>query len=73
MSKFAMKPGVKITEDKKIEIDLAGAYDGNEDGQPSVEAGVSVKLDAAELVQELAKKDLPWLNGIIASVAPKAE
>lgn len=68
MSKFEAKPSIKV-EDGKVIIGGSGLYDGNEDGKASIELGMSAKVDAAQLILELAKVDLPWLNSLVASAA----
>ena len=68
MSKFQGKPQIKV-EDGKVILGGVGSYDGNEDGKASLEMDVAMKIDAAELILELAKVDLPWLNSLVASAA----
>lgn len=53
-------------ENGKLVVRLSGAVDADKDGKKSVEAEASIKIDAAEAVSEIARKDLPWLEAIIS-------
>lgn len=62
-----VKPEVKF-EQGKLLIKAEHAVDTDGDGKPSAEVSVGLKLDAAEVVSEIAKKDLPWLEALIAQL-----
>lgn len=61
------KPTIKL-ENGIVLVTVSQTGDFNNDGQPSVEADLTVKLHAYELVTEIAKKDLPMLELIIAQI-----
>lgn len=62
-----MKPEIKI-ENGKVLISVSQTGDFNNDGQPSIKADLSVEIYAYELITEIAKKDLPLLELIIAQI-----
>jgi len=55
-------------EDGKLVVNLSGGVDADKDGKKSIEADAVVKIDAAEAVSEIAKKDLPWLEAVLKQV-----
>jgi len=62
-----MKPEIKFEEGK---LKVAAAYAVNTDGDEKVAANIAVQveLDAAEIISEIAKKDYPWLEAILAGI-----
>lgn len=63
-----VKPEIKF-QAGKLEIAVKGlALDADKDGLESVAAEVKVVVDAAEVIGEILKKDISWLNAIIAQI-----
>ena len=62
-----MKPEVKF-EQGMLLVSAGYAVDADADGKPSAELALQAKLNAAEVVSEIAKKDLPWLEAILAQI-----
>jgi len=63
----SMKPEV-VFEEGKLNVSFSHAVDADHDGKPSAEVAVSAKLDAAEVVSEIAKKDMTWLENLIKTL-----
>lgn len=61
------KPEVKF-EAGNLLIKAGYSVDVDNDGVQSAYVGLDVKLNAAEVVSEIAKKDLPWLEALIATL-----
>lgn len=61
------KPAIKV-ENGIVSVSINQTGDFNNDGQPSVKASLSVEIMAYELITEIAKKDLPMLELIIAQI-----
>ncbi len=61
------KPELKI-EAGVLTVKLAQNVDLNADGQSSGSINVELKVDLAEVIQEIAKKDMPLLNVILAQL-----
>lgn len=61
------KPTYKV-EAGIVEVKVSQSADFDKDGKPSIEADLTVKLHAYELVTEIAKKDLPMLELVIAQI-----
>lgn len=59
-------------ENGKLIVSALVGLDSDKDGVKSVDLKVDVALDAAEAINEIFKKDVAWLNTIIAALAPKA-
>lgn len=55
-------------EKGKLEIAATQSVDTDHDGKSAAEVSILVKLDAAEVVSEIAKKDLPWLEALISQI-----
>lgn len=62
-----MKPEVKF-ENGKLSIAVAYTVDADADGKASAELALQAKLDAAEIVSEIAKKDMTWLENLLAQL-----
>ena len=62
-----MKPAVKF-ENGQLTLQASHKVDADNDGKTSAEISLEVKLDAAEVISEVAKKDLPWLQALIATI-----
>lgn len=62
-----MKPQITF-EAGKLNIQVAHVIDTDGDGKAAAEIAVQAKLDAAEVISEIAKKDMPWLENLLASL-----
>lgn len=51
-----------------LEVKAAAQVDTDADGKPSLKLGLDLELDAAEIVSEIAKKDLPWLEALVSQL-----
>lgn len=61
------KPQIKF-EGGKLHVSASHTVDTDGDGKPAGTVSVSAELDAAEVISEVAKKDLPWLEALIAQI-----
>lgn len=61
------KPTFKV-ENGVISVTANLGYDGDKDTKNSVTGSVSLEIDAYELITEVAKKDIPFLEAIIKQV-----
>jgi len=55
-------------ENGVVTVELSKGYDGDKDGKESVKAKLVLEIQAYELVTEIAKKDLPMLEMVIAQI-----
>lgn len=42
--------------------------DGNKDGEMSMKVAAQVEIDAAEAIEEIARKDMPWLKALLSKL-----
>lgn len=66
-----MKPELKYEEGVlTVEANLSTQVDADKDGKPSVvvSAPIALKIDAAEAVTEIAKKDMPLIESILKNL-----
>jgi len=61
------KPEVKF-EAGQLVIKAGYSVDADKDGIDSAYVGLDIKLSAAEVISEVAKKDLPWLEALLATL-----
>lgn len=54
-------------ENGKLIVSAEHAQDGDGDGKSSVKAKVEVEIDPVEVVGEIMKKDLSFLESIVAA------
>jgi hypothetical protein len=62
-----MKPEIKF-EDGLLKVNAAYVLDVDVDGKQSAKIAVQVELNPTEVISEIAKKDLPWLEAILAGI-----
>ena len=62
-----MKPEIKFAEGI-LHVDATQTTDFDHDGKPSAKIVVGVELNAAEVVSEIAKKDMAWLETLLAQL-----
>jgi len=55
-------------EDGILKVKAHYAHDGDSDGRHSAKAGLEVELDLYEVITEVAKKDVPWLEALLAQL-----
>jgi hypothetical protein len=61
------KPEIKF-EDGKLILKAGYAIDADQDQKAAAKIDLVVELDPAEIVSEIAKKDLGWLDALIAKI-----
>lgn len=66
--KLIASPSKLTFVDGILQGNIGGGYDGNQDGKPSVSADINLKVDAAEVVEEIFKTDAAWLMKIISQL-----
>ena len=64
------KPELKF-EDGKLKIKMEAGLDGDKDGKMAVMGSIMLDIDPVEAVTEIAKKDLPWLQALVAQLGMK--
>lgn len=62
-----MKPVIKF-ENGMLLISANYKVDGDKDGKSAGEVVLDIKLDAAEVVSEITKKDYAWLEVLLKQI-----
>jgi hypothetical protein len=61
------KPSFKI-ENGQLVVDASIAIDSDKDGKVAGEASLSLKLNLAEVLNEVVKKDMPLIEAILSQI-----
>lgn len=57
-------PEIKF-EEGKLQISVSHTVDADQDGKASAKVSLQAEVDAAEVISEIAKKDMGWLETLL--------